>query len=104
MNLLNSKNSGYSYEVQVDEGEYLFTILDKVSKTIIDSCGGKILQKDGVVVLENITLKTGLRPYEQYASYEGGFVQDLVMCQKDDKPLIYNIYNNEITTGKISLK
>ena len=70
---------GYIYQVNIEDDKYEFRILDYFSNELLDSCSGDIVYANGMAILKDIELKTGMRPYDSSSSYSGGFVQDLVV-------------------------
>ncbi len=96
---LDGTKSGYTYRVSVRDGKYVLEIHDSFKKEIIDRCFGEVFEHDGVLVLKNVDLKHGMRPYDQFDYYEGGFVQDFVFVKKNGKDILYNYYNNDGMNG-----
>ena len=70
---------GYMYQVNIENCKYEFRILDYFSNKLLDSCSGDVVYVNGMAVLKDVELKTGMRPYDSSSSYSGGFVQDLAV-------------------------
>ncbi len=96
---LDGKKTGYEYKVDVENGQYKLEIYDYFTKELLDNCTGEVVEINGVLVLKDVELKHGMRPFDKYEHYEGGFIQDFVFVQKDNKDILYNYFNNEIMSG-----
>ncbi len=92
---------GYKYEITVENGEYNLEIYDYFSNELIDSCQGKTTNQNGVVVLKNVELKVGLKPNYKQENYSGGYVQDLVIANKDGRAVLYNYHLDTFLSGAI---
>lgn len=87
---LDGTKNGYTYRVLVEDGKYEFEIYDYFKKEIIDYCDGEVFEHDGIVVLKDVELKHGMKPYDKLSSYEGGYVQNFALAKKDGKYILYN--------------
>lgn len=88
---------GYNYKIKIEDGNYQFIISDLFSKEILDECSGKAYCRNGIIILENIQLKTGMRPYDKPDSYAGGFVQDFVLGyfeNQSENIVLYDVNTN----------
>ena len=92
---------GYVYNIQVEDGRYVFTIYDLYTNKEIDRCDGRVLNRNGVLVLRDVELKKGFRPYEETTVYEDGLIQDLILAEKNGKVMMYDFLTNDGRIGEI---
>lgn len=91
---------GYVYCVEVKDGKYVFAMYDFYTNEQLDVCEGQVVNQNGVVVLKDIDLKYGFRPYEEHERYHDGLVQDLIIASKDDSVVMYDFLINDIRPGE----
>lgn len=90
---------GYIYNIEVEDGRYLFTMYDLYTNQEIDRCEGKVLNRNGVMILRDVELKKGFRPYEETTRYEDGLIQDLVLAKKKGNIMMYDFLTNDGRIG-----
>ena len=76
----NSQSVGYFYKIQVNDGQYIFKILD-TSNNLLDSYTGKAHDKNGIIVLQDVELKEGLLP--GLKGNPNGYIQDFALVQQN---------------------
>ncbi len=92
---------GYVYNVQVEDDRYVFTMYDLYTNKEIDRCEGRVLNRNGVLVLRDVELKKGFRPYEEITRYEDGLIQDIVLAEKNGNIMMYDFLTNDGRIGEI---
>lgn len=98
---LDKREYGYIYTVNIQDGKYQFIIQDKDDLTVLDSTTGDVLYKDGVCILQDVSLKVGIRPYDKTEVYSDGWVADMVIGQKSGDMILYNILSNDSIKGQV---
>ncbi len=96
---------GSNYTLRVENGRYLLKIIDVNTNEVVESFSGEATLQNGVMILKNVELKSGLYPYDEQACYKGGYIQDLAVITKDGTTSLYDFAsNNFFYGGYISLE
>lgn len=76
---------GYEYRIVVENSSYEFYVYDLITGKQLEQATGKTENINGTIILRDVELKKGLRPFDKNESYEGGYVKDFIVLSKDDK-------------------
>jgi len=96
---LDKNRNGYRYFITVEDGNYHLEIKDFNTWKLLDSCSGKVDVQNGVLILKDVELKLGLRPYEDNECFSGGIIQDYAFIVKEGKITFYDYSTNFTLNG-----